>query len=167
MSTLALRQQVYSGLNLADVVDGFLRPQGEVAIESTFQSDLQIPATLSYERDVSKARLEAALRSFIDLPHDWDGYGGESAGYKTYEDAVTFIGRLPLNAKTPRAMLAGNGEISVCWEDGDKYLEASFSGDGTFHYFFDAPGPQGAGDDIEISRTLPDSFKTIIQKHFV
>lgn len=98
-----------------------------------------------------KAKVEAVLASYAELENDWDGYGGQPAKLQSLVDALAFIDKLPNQAVPPRAMLSGNGEISLYWEDGSRYAEASFPGDGTYHFILDSDAKTLAMDDLNPS----------------
>ncbi|WP_145956441.1 hypothetical protein [Burkholderia pseudomallei] len=111
--------------------------------------------------------LVSKLASYESLPENWDGYGGHPGKRKSITDAYVFLGHLPMRAPIPKAMLAGNGEISLYWENQGGYAEASFPGDTTFHYFFDGSGQSGDGDDISLrSAKLPHDLVTFICSSF-
>lgn len=124
-----------------------------------------LPPTHIYSRELNMSRLFATLNSYRNLEANWDGYGGEPATYESMIDALEFLHSLPVRFPAPIPMLAGDGEISLFWEDNDRYLEASFPGDATYHYIFNAGDEKFASDDLPLNgRSMDDSFLTHIKR---
>lgn len=122
---------------------------------------LSLPATHMLAQQESRNQLYARVHYFTRLPQDWDGYDGIPATYESWISAVEFIQLLPNRVDTPFAMLSGDGEISLFWENAKNYLEVSFPGDGTYHYIFTSQDRdiQFASDDLSLNeRSINKNF---------
>lgn len=130
-------------------------------------SSVEAAPTLLHGRAVNEQRLIASIRSFRELPRNWDGYGGVAARSRAIADAEAFIERTPKQSALPRASLAGDGEISLYWSDGTRYLEASFPGNGTYHYFCDdGPAPVWAEDDLPVTSAPSLVLRRLLMRFF-
>jgi hypothetical protein len=126
---------------------------------------VSLPPTHEKSREVNMGRLYSVLSSYERLGYDWDGYGGEPANHCSMVDAIEFLQLLPLSSEVPIPMLAGDGEISLFWEARDNYLEASFPGDGTFHYIFNSGVERFASLDLSLNETkLGSEFFPYLRK---
>lgn len=126
------------------------------------------PATIEGAPSWNLNNLVADLASYSALQENWDGYNATPANQQSLADAHLFLGHWPVRAPLPKAMLAGNGEASLYWENDDAYAEISFPGDRTFHYFFDDADVSGNGDDVSLKYArLPDDLLTFVRANFV
>lgn len=117
--------------------------------------------------EMNRARLEGKLGEYAALSEGWDGYEGVPARPQSVIDARRFLDSLYARAPIPKPMLAGNGEISLFWESEGDYAEASFPGDGTFHYFIDSPDLTVNEDDLAIGRgALPGKLAAFLRARF-
>lgn len=112
---------------------------------------LLIPATLVSAGDVVRQKLMREIDTYRCLQEGWDGYSAAPANRHSIVDARVFISSLPPQHPLPKPMLASDGEVSLFWEHEDVYLEASFPGDGTYHYIFNAPGVRIGADDLHVT----------------
>lgn len=118
-----------------------------------------IPSSLVGSVDAARQKLRRELESYATLQAGWDGYEGEPANSHSIVDARVFICSLPPQYVTPKPMLASDGEVSLFWEIEGKYLEASFPGDGTYHFIFNAPGIRVGTDDLPVTTpTIDEQF---------
>ncbi len=107
------------------------------------------------------------VEMFAGLPLNWDGYGGVPATAGSVSGARAFIRRLPPNIALPEAMLAGSGEVSLWWESGEAYVEASFPGDGTYHFFVEGCSQNPTGDDLSVAAAeLDGNLVTALTEKF-
>jgi hypothetical protein len=109
-----------------------------------------LPPTHEKSRNVNFKRLYSHLISYLSLEPGWDGYDGEPASTQSMVDAFWFLKSLPSRFEAPIPMLAGDGEISLFWESDTHYLEASFPGDGSYHYIYNAPNHRFASEDLSL-----------------
>lgn len=114
-------------------------------------------AVLAWGQEPQLAGLLEALEQYACLSFDWDGYGGVPASPGAVASAKAFIRRLPDNTLLPEPMLAGSGEISLYWENGAAYIEASFPGDDTYHFFSENCVGGPSGDDLSASAVELDA----------
>jgi len=127
----------------------------------------EAPATALYGRSANQLALLRRIASFANLPADWDGYGGQAASGRAVADARTFIRQMPLQSALPKASIAGCGEITLYWDNGTHYLEASFPGDGTYHYFADEGAePVDAEDNLLIINSPSDRLRRCLMRFF-
>jgi hypothetical protein len=128
---------------------------------------VEVAPSLLHSRVYATQRLNAKLESFGQLASGWDGYEGQAAKTRAISDAKTFIERLPQQSSLPRPSLAGSGEITLYWDSGFHYLEASFPGDGTYHYFCDeGSDPVDAEDDLRVDSAPTSRLRRILMRFF-
>ena len=75
------------------------------------------------------------LRSYADLPDDWDDEGAASPSQQAVEDVLRFLDRLPVGVPLPFPEVAADGDVGVYWEDGGIFAVTAFEGDGTYAYY--------------------------------
>ena len=80
-------------------------------------------------------RLHATLLSYLDLPHDWDGYGAVPPSTDAVLDAVAFLVMRPRDIPLPFPQIASDGEVGVYWRTGEVHAEIGFCGDGDLSYY--------------------------------
>lgn len=98
-------------------------------------------------------RLYRGIESYLALEAGWDGYDADDANRSSVQEARVFIAALPSQYPVPKSTISSDGEISLYWAKEDRYLEASFPGDGTYHYIYSAPGERFGSPDIAV--TIP------------
>lgn len=131
-------------------------------LELSYDSIL-IPSTLLGSKESVMQKLRRELESYKSLKEGWDGYGAEPANPRSMMDARVFLSSLPERYDVPAPMLASDGEVSLFWETAQGYLEASFPGDGTYHYIFNAPGTRVGGDDLPVTTpTIDMTFESYL-----
>lgn len=128
------------------------KPSSATVINTQKQADF-ISATLEDPEVVAKWALVRELAGYADLEPEWDGYSAEPANVDSITEARIFISSLPTGCPVPRSTIASDGEISLYWDKVGNYLEASFPGDGTYHYIYTAPGVRFGSKDIHV--TMP------------
>lgn len=116
-----------------------------------------VSATRADSKTLARWALLRELASYADLEPEWDGYSAESANADSITEARVFITSLPTNCPVPRSSLASDGEISLYWAKNGHYLEASFPGDGTYHFIYTAPGVRFGSKDIHVTTPTIDS----------
>lgn len=124
-------------------------------LELSYDSIL-VPSTLVGAKESAMQRLRRELESYKSLKEGWDGYCAEPANQHSIMDARVFLSSLPESLPVPSPMLASDGEVSLFWETGKGYLEASFPGDSTYHYIFNAPGIRVGADDLPVTTPTID-----------
>lgn len=124
----------------------------QIKIDLPFQVGFFAP---SHEgaRVAAVQRLYREIESYLALESGWDGYDADDANKGSIQEARVFIAALPSQYKVPKSTIASDGEISLYWAQEDRYLEASFPGDGTYHYIYSAPGERFGSPDIAV--TIP------------
>lgn len=140
IGSYATKQQTYS--------TGQSSPRSKGAYGSLFVVP-ELPPSHEASRALSASKLESRLNSYLQVGEDWDGYGGSPASKQSLADAKSFLSKLPNQISLPRPMLAGDGEISLYWEHSGMYAEASFPGDGTYHFIFDSQGNSLCFDELD------------------
>lgn len=108
----------------------------------------ELPPSHEASQIMKTLKLTSHLRSYLELDKGWDGFDGVAASIESFNDAVSFISKLPKQAPAPKTMLSGDGEIALYWEDRNRYAEAAFPGDGTFHFIMDSHEKTLVLDDI-------------------
>ncbi|MEA5512975.1 hypothetical protein [Nodularia sp. UHCC 0506] len=79
--------------------------------------------------------LVTALRNYLDLYYDWDGYQGIAPQVKTVEESIRLVQKLPDSIPLPKPMVSGTGIVGLFWGKNNIYAEICFEGDGTFWYY--------------------------------
>ena len=79
--------------------------------------------------------LQRELRSFAELPDNWNGEGANPASYQAVSDAIEFLSRRPAKIPIPSPDIGSSGEVGVYWDECGVFAEAVFDGDGYFHYY--------------------------------
>lgn len=113
-----------------------------------------IPSTHEMGKILKSQKLYQDLAAYSKLEPGWDGYNADPVMPGSLIDARVFVSSLPPQYFLPEPMLASDGEISLYWEINGVYLEASFPGDGTYHYIFNAGSVRFASDDVHVSSPL-------------
>lgn len=131
------------------------QPLSATVINTQKQADF-ISATLEDPKVLAKWALVRQVASYADLEPEWDGYAAEPANVDSITEARIFISSLPTGCPVPRSTLASDGEISLYWDKDGRYLEASFPGDGSYHYIYTAPGIRFGSKDIHVSMPTID-----------
>lgn len=106
------------------------------------------------------------LRSFLALKYDWDGYGGITPTPETIHRAMTLLEQIrSFNLKAPKAMVSGEGDVSLYWQMDDLYIEANIDEDNVFSYLIDdKKHPYGSEDspkDLMACTELLDALLSI------
>lgn len=143
-------------------------PEPSVSLIYLPTSSIELPETFEFARNINLAKVAKHIRSFVQLPIDWDGYGGIPASQASASDALELLVRTPKYSRIPKAMLSGDGEVSLYWDSSHAYAEASFPGDGTFHFFTDTPNAQNIidGDDIDVRSNFPADLRRFLIHYF-
>lgn len=113
-----------------------------------------LPSTHESSRALNLRSLYQELGSYSELKPGWDGYDADEVMSESLVDARVFVSSLPPRLDLPKPMLASDGEISLYWDLRGAYLEASFPGDGTFHYIFNKSSFRFASDDYPVTSPL-------------
>jgi hypothetical protein len=110
------------------------------------------------------SKLLAQLATLQQTPQDdrWPDAVWPEA--QAFEDAQTFIRRLPLNIiPLPKISLADDGEVNFLWQRDSVHVDLGFYGTGTCSYF--ARGEDGRrmhGEDVPASEGLPLEITTLL-----
>lgn len=76
-------------------------------------------------------RLQEEVAGWANLPADWDGMDGVAPSAAVLASAETFIDSLQVaGIRLPNPTVAGDGEVSLHWTDGDDIGTVSFLSDG-------------------------------------
>lgn len=128
------------------------------AFESFKRADAELPAIY--------ATAQRELCSYLDLPEDWDGYGGEAPVERAIYDAMEILGACAgLHLPSPRAMVSSSGEVGLYWRDEAAYGEIRFPGDGTFYYLAEKPGVgEIGGEDLLVTGGLPEELIAFLRR---
>jgi hypothetical protein len=110
-----------------------------------------LPSTLESTKALNLRALYQELGGYSDLKPGWDGYDADAVMSESQVEARVFLSSLPPRLDLPKPMLASDGEISLYWDLRGAYLEASFPGDGTFHYIFNKGSFRFASDDHPVT----------------
>lgn len=124
-------------------------------LELSYDSIL-VPSTLVGAKESAMQKLRRELDSYKSLKEGWDGYCAELANRDSIMDARVFLSSLPDSPPVPSPMLASDGEVSLFWETSKGYLEASFPGDSTYHYIYNAIDIRVGADDIPVTTPTID-----------
>ncbi|WP_155952209.1 hypothetical protein [Pseudomonas sp. CHM02] len=123
-----------------------------------------LPSTLESSKAMNLRALYQELASYSALKPGWDGYDADVASSESQIDARVFVSSLPPRLILPKPMIASDGEISLYWDLRGAYLEASFPGDGTFHYIFNKGPIRFASDDHPVtSPVLSAEFLSFLE----
>lgn len=81
------------------------------------------------------------IKSYADMPMNWDSNGGEPISTVTITEALEFVSilndlNLVREGQLPHISPAGDGEIAFEWNSDDDHLEVSFYGDGELYWYF-------------------------------
>lgn len=82
-----------------------------------------------------QADLHQQLRSYADLPENWDGEGATTPSAEAIENAIQFLYDKPVQIPLPSPDIGSAGEVGVYWDENGIFAEAVFEGDGHFHYY--------------------------------
>lgn len=103
------------------------------------------------------------IKSYQYYPANWDGYDGIPPSSDTVNNALSFIEKLPFNAKEPRPGVSGDGEISLFWENDDIFVDIGFSGDGKYTFYArDNQAIEYFKDEIDLKDPLPEALLNLI-----
>jgi hypothetical protein len=115
----------------------------------------------------SHGQLETLIKtlySYVQLPQDWDGYGGLPASLQAVQDAEHFLVKLPEGVPLPRPMLAGSGTVGLYWDGGDLYISLDFEGDNRYTYLIDQNDQYSSDSDIEVEQPIPDDLRRALEE---
>ena len=79
--------------------------------------------------------LREEIRSYADLPDDWDGDGAVAPCQQAVADALAFLESRPLGIPLPLPEVVPIGDVGVYWDRGGIFVEVQFGGDGAFSYY--------------------------------
>lgn len=88
------------------------------------------------------------LRSYLDLPEDWDGYGGATPTRSAILDAMRFLTLRPHGIPLPNCEVAADGEVGFYWKVGDVFAEVGFYGDGEYSFYGDCVSMSGKRREV-------------------
>lgn len=98
------------------------------------------------------------LLSYVDLEDDWDGYGGVAPQKETVFSCSELLSVLnKKNIPLPKAMLSGDGEVSLYWTDkkSDVHIEIGFEEEGLYSYLISTPSLITGADDCRLDEEIP------------
>ena len=102
-------------------------------------------------RDLPKhEQLVASLYGYLDLPANWDGYGGIAPPAKAVFDAERFLSTMSGAASLPKPMISGDGQVGLYWRGQDQYIEVTFVGDDRATIFAEKGGRSVCAENIPI-----------------
>jgi hypothetical protein len=82
-----------------------------------------------------RSLLASEVTAYRGLKAGWDGDDGVAPSGEAIADALSFIRLLPLRARLPKPMVAGDGEVGFYWKSDDCYIDVGFFGNGTISYY--------------------------------
>jgi hypothetical protein len=74
--------------------------------------------------------LAMKIRSFQDLPENWDRDEGVAPQPETISNAIAFLGEAAEYGSPPRVFVVGDGEVGLAWEAPDGYVQIGFHDNG-------------------------------------
>lgn len=109
-----------------------------------------------------KQVLMLTIAGYLNLPDDWDGYGGKAASLDAVTDALSFLEHFPTTFPLPKPMMAGSGVIGLYWERDDRYASIDFDGSGSYCYIADSANEENGEDAVAIDSPLPQALVELI-----
>ena len=168
-------------MNYAGTADGFFPYRGRQPVVTGTQPRRQvstaIKATNSITAEIHRMAQMGAwmertvinapyletwrrVRLFAGLQPGWKGPESIPVTAQAIQDAEDFT-RIVVSS-TSRAPTfigaASDGELIINWQHPDKFVEASFHGNGTYSYYAKIGGAEYFGDDIPAEHSLPDAL---------
>ncbi|MGI9346499.1 MAG: hypothetical protein ACR2PV_00750 [Gammaproteobacteria bacterium] len=89
--------------------------------------------------------LQDTIRSYGELPNNWDGYNGHAPSLTDIKNALAFL-CLFSEGDIPDPMVAGDGDVGFIWQTESSYLEVGFCDEGQISFFGETDDAQD-GDD--------------------
>lgn len=101
------------------------------------------------------------IRGWNLLGADWDGEGGDAPSSRSINEAVSFVHVLG-DVVLPEPQLLASGRVSLFWNDGNRYAEIEFLGDGRIAYYIKRNGDKHKGVLAFDSKKMPDVFPVLL-----
>jgi len=104
------------------------------------------------------------LNALRQRPANWDGCGAVRPDGDTIEAVKALYWKLPAG-QDPAVCCAGDGEISLVWDNQSDYLELGVDADGTVSFY--GRGGSGLpllGDLDEVPDSLPESLLSFLSR---
>jgi hypothetical protein len=107
--------------------------------------------------------LERRLRSFRDLPRDWNGAETAPVPEHTVDRALRLVRNLPPGLRAPQATASADGEIVLTWFKGTDRFNAALDPDNTITWFTRIDGQVAGGGESEITAdgAIPDLYEAL------
>ena len=101
------------------------------------------------------------IMKFLDLPHDWDGYGGIPPKKQTVDDAWSIFDKLCYFMPVEIGV-AGDGEIGLFYRQDEAYFNIACYGEGFYSYYGKFNDIEFFGDDLLVEKFPDDSFNELL-----
>lgn len=126
------------------------------------------PARANYKAPVNNAPYLdawARIRSFGGLSSGWKGPGSQPVPQQSIDDAEAFT-KATFTARTAAPTYIGaaaDGELIISWRGPERFIEASFHGDGSFSYYAKiGEKVEHFGDDVPAAQGLAMQLRNFI-----
>jgi hypothetical protein len=94
-----------------------------------------VSSTASLIDTTEFSKLIGKIKSYLNLPQNWDGYEGVTPSQSTANEAIAFLKKIPKSLLPSRAGVTGDGEICLIWDKENIFVDLGFIGEGNFFYF--------------------------------
>ena len=115
-------------------------------------------------RMAKRCLLVREIKSYADLPLDWDCDNGHAPSKIDIDNAVAFLWSLQ-GGKVPRPMVAGDGDVGFIWRTESSYLEVGFCDKGQISFYGKtSDGDKKHGDHDFAKEGVPDNLRKMLEK---
>lgn len=94
-----------------------------------------VSSTASLIDTTEFSKLIEKIKSYLNLPQNWDGYEGVTPSQSAVNEAIAFLKKIPRSMLPSRAGVTGDGEICLIWDKENIFIDLGFIGEGNFFYF--------------------------------
>lgn len=138
-------------------------PRAPAAPPSYLTTTMQWAPT-RYSIKLTDTQTVRDLNALRQRAQNWDGYGAVTPDGTTIEAAKALYWKLP-PSPPPTVCCAGDGEVSLVWDNKTEYLELGVDPDGTISFYGRAPDHAPVlGDLDEVPDSLPDSLLRFLSR---
>ncbi len=127
------------------------RPEPDAPLTAPQSTQPAVPV----REDSWLADIEKQIRSFAELPHDWDSYGGGAVPRSIVEAAVDIAGVMSaVGFSRPEVCPESSGGVLLEWHDAGKTLTVDIdfavglSVERGFSFAYESPGEQETEGDL-------------------
>ena len=151
----------------SDLTDLSASVSGDLLID-ILACDRNIPLPISTSEEgisetAKRCLLALEIKSYANLPPDWDCDGGHAPLKKDIANAVHFLRSLR-SGDIPRPMVAGDGDVGFIWKTKSSYLEVGFCDDGQISFYGKTSGGhEDGGDHDYANKGIPKKLWKLLE----